>query len=123
MVEFFPLPRNLQQLTIRATVSLFPLVAETISLFISSIEHLVLDIDVSLRAHILTDVDFSPLAILGAASLSIPHIDLYVHTDSQPSALTHAQILPSLDKYEDIAKSIKDGVLVVHSEQTAPDCA
>jgi len=88
------------------------------------VKHLVLDIKVSLSATpVLSDVDFSPLIILGAASLSIPHIDLYVHTDIQPTEVTHGQISSSLDKYEDIAKPIKDGVLVIHSEETAPECA
>jgi hypothetical protein len=63
---------------------MLPSLADTINLFISSVKHLVLDIDVSLSgSFVLTDIDFSPLAVLGVASQSIPHIDLFVHTDRQ----------------------------------------
>jgi len=99
--------------------------AEVINLFISpsSLQHLVLDIKVGLSTLSgLTKVDFSPLAVLGAVSLSIPRIDLYIHTGTLPSALTRAQLILSLEDNEDIVRSIKQGKLVIHPEKTAPDC-
>jgi hypothetical protein len=106
--------------------SFLPAAAKTVN-FMSSSQHLVhLVLDLTIR-HISTSaelalLDFSPLEVLGAASLSIPQIDLYVHTDSLQPDLTHATLLPSLEVYEDVVRSMKDGVLVVHSEVTAPEC-
>jgi hypothetical protein len=98
-----------------------------VNLFMSSCRQLVhLAIDINIR-HISTPaelslVDFSPLSVLGAASLSIPQIDLYVHTGMVPPDLTLATLLRSLEVYEDIVRSMKEGVLVVRAEETAPDC-
>jgi len=102
--------------------SLLPSISETINLFISSVKHLVLDIQIFLASLDLTYIDFSPLAILGAASLSIPHIDLYVYTNGLAPAQTHAQLLSSLDKYEDIMRLIKEDILVIHPERSVPEC-
>jgi len=103
--------------------SCIPASAVAINIFISSPRHLVLDIDITLSTFCdLTLVDFSPLAILGAASLSIPRIDVYVHTGVLPSALTRAQLLSSLEDDENITRAMKEGVLVIHAEKTAPDC-
>ena len=88
----------------------------------SSLQHLVLDIDIILSTSVaLTKVDLSPLAVLGSASLSISRIDLYVHTQVLPPAVTYTQLLRSLSEYEEIVKLVKEGVLVIHSEKTAPD--
>ena len=129
--QVFPIPPNLQQLSICAAVCLpgehmpkcclsyLPAAAEAINSFISSprLGHLILDIDINLStfSHF-TKIDFSPLAVLGPASLSIPRIDLYVHTGIFPSALTRAQLLSSLGEYEDIVRSIEQGILVIHSD-------
>lgn len=69
----------------------------------------------------LANVNFSPLAVLGAASLSIPRIDLYAHTGKLPAEVIHARLLSSLEKCEDAARAIKEDVLVIHPEETAPD--
>jgi hypothetical protein len=109
------------------STSFLPAAAKAVNFFVSSSQHLVhLALDVTIR-HICTPaelalVDFSPLEVLGAASLSIPQIDLYVHTDILQPDLTHATLLSSLEVYEDVVRSTKDGVLVVHPEETAPDC-
>ena len=124
-----PIPSNLQTLTLRTAVnvgdtwvptrgnrSYLPATAEIINLFIPSLQHLILDIniDISRVDSNLAKVDFSPLAVLGTAVLSIPRIDLYVHTDILPSHVTLAQVLSSL---RDITRSIEEGVLIVHSEE------
>ena len=121
-----PIPPNLQTLTLRTAVivgdtprgnmSYLPATAEIINLFIPSLQHLILDIDIDI-SHVysnLAKVDFSPLAVLGTAVLSIPRIDLYVHTDILPSHVTLAQVLSSL---RDITRSIEEGVVIVHSEE------
>jgi hypothetical protein len=110
--------------TQRSYSSWLPAAAEMIKLFISSVQHLILDVDIDLRPSAFSgsiNVDFSPLSILGAASLSIPRIDLYVHTGLLPPAITRAQLLSSLGDNEDIVRSIKEGVLIIHAEKTAPD--
>ena len=57
--------------------SWLPAAAELIRRFIPHPpRHLLLDITFELIAD-LTDIDISPLAILEAASVTIPHIDLY----------------------------------------------
>jgi hypothetical protein len=134
--EISPIPANLKQLTIRTAVlvgyrlsnmpqywsSWLPAAAEMTKLFISSLQHLIVDVNLNYASSAdLTLVDFSPLAVLGAAALSIPRIDLYVHTNILPPELIRAQVLSSLEEYEDIARAIKDGVLVIHSEETTPD--
>ena len=88
--------------------------------FASSLQHLILEIDISLAGVTsnLVEVDFSPLAVLGTA---IPWIDLYVHTNILPSTVTLARLLSSLMDYDGIMRSIKEGKLVIHSEKTAPD--
>lgn len=102
--------------------SWLPSAARIIELFMSSLQHLVLDIDIILSTFVeLTKVDFSPLAVLGSASLSIPRIDLYVHTQVLPPAVTHTHLLRSLSEYEEVVRLVKEGVLVIHSEKTAPD--
>ena len=142
MTELSPIPPNLQQLTIRAPVlvenefdedyiftpkgcwSYLPAVADIINSFVPSPPpHLILDINIHLFdfSSNLANVDFSPLAVLGAAALSIPRIDLYIHTDILPSNVTLAQILSSLADYEDVMKSIDQGIVIIHSERTAPD--
>jgi hypothetical protein len=104
-------------------MSWLPTAAELVNIFISSsLQHLVLSVKIRiLNFSHFTQVDFSPLAVLGAAAQRIPRIDLYVHTDILPSALTRAQLLSSLEDYEDIIRSIKDGILVIHSEEIAPE--
>jgi hypothetical protein len=99
---------------------MLPAVAEIISPFFPSLQHLILDIklyQVYSSSANLTKIDFSPLASLGRASLSIPRIDLYVHTGILPSAVTRAQILSSMEDYEVDQR----WVLVIQSEETAPD--
>ncbi len=140
-MELSPIPPNLQQLTIRASVcmesefdedsyctpkrceSYLQASAEIIALFISPPQHLVLDINIHLFSisSNLANVDFSPLAALGTAAMSIPRIDLYVHTGILPSSATLAQLLSSLADYEDVMRSIEKGILIIHSEKTAPD--
>ena len=134
-------PPNLQQLTIRTGVDLeyendalkfhssyLPVTAKIINSFPSLSQHLVLDICIDLTGiqfsnlSYLPDIDFSPLAVLGAASLSIPRIDLYVHTSGLPTAVILARLMSSLEKYEGIMKSIEEGVMVIHSGMTAPAC-
>ena len=126
LTELFPVLPNLQELTLRATVLMemdrpnFSVAAKIINSFGSSLQHLILEIDISLTrvTSNLAEVDFSPLAVLGAA---IPWIDLYVHTNILPSTVTLARLLSSLMDYDGIMRSIKEGKLVVHSEKTAPD--
>ena len=80
--------------------------------------------DIMVTPSSLTRIDFSPLAALGAASQSISRIDLYVHTVYPPSPpVTHAQLMSSLEIYEDVARLIKAGVLVIYPEKIAPGCA
>jgi hypothetical protein len=132
--RLFPISQNLQQLTNRTAVyidyagdlsgkrylSYHPAAAEVINLFMSSLQHLVLDIDLHLLTFVdLTRVNFSPLAVLGAASLLIRRIDLYVRTGIFPPAVTRALLLSSLEDCKDIVRSIKEGILVIHSEKTA----
>jgi len=98
--------------------------AEAINLLISSprLGHLILDIDIGFPTFSRFDtVDFTPLAVLGPASLSIPRIDLYVHTAEFFSDIIHAQLLSFLGQYEDVMRSIKKDKLVIHSEKTAPN--
>ena len=133
------IPPNLQQLTIRTALdqqhddhdlpqyssSWLLAAGEIISQFVTSYppRHLALDINIDLSTFAeLASIDFSPLAVLGAASLSIPRIDLYVRTGVLPPALTRAQLLSSLEDYEGIVTSIKEGILVIHLEETSPDC-
>jgi len=135
------IPPNLQQLTIRTGVDLeyendalkfhssyLPVTAKIINFFSSLSQHLVLDICINLTGiqfsnlSNLPDIDFSPLAVLGAASLSIPRIDLYVHTCGLPTAVILGRLMSSLEKYEGIMKAIEEGVVVIHSGMTAPAC-
>jgi hypothetical protein len=131
VLELSPIPPDLRHLTIRTMAALryssgmeycqswLPAAVGAIKLFTPSLQHLVLDIDVCEVStfSVLTEVDFSPL--FGVASLLIPRIDLYIHTGVFPSALTRAQPLLSLEDDEDAVRSIKEGVLVIHSEKTA----
>jgi len=135
--KFFSAPFDIQHLTIRTAVlpmynkeiqtwtdwtTWLPAAAEAISQCISLTQHLTLSINIGLRTYSdLAEIDFSPLAILGSASLSIPHIDLYVHTGILPSALTRAELISLLEDYEDIIRSINEGVLVIHSEKRIPE--
>ena len=141
MKDISPVPPNLQQLTIRAPVlveneideegiftpkrcwSYLPAIRDIINSFIPPPKHLVLDINLHLFdfSSNLANVDFSPLSVLGAAALSIPHIDMYVHTDTLPSEVTFAQLLASLADHEDVMRAIDKGILIIHSERTAPD--
>ena len=130
-----PVLPNLEQLTIRIREnrgngpglyypSWLPVVPEVVNSFISSLRHLSIDIRPShINVSSPLQIDFSPLAVLAATSGSIPQIDLYVHTDVLPAPVTRAHVLSSLEVYEDIARLIKKGVLGIHSEKTAPDCA
>ena len=131
---------NLQGLTVRAPVlvenqmdedgtftpkrcwSYLPAIGEIINLFMPPPQHLILDIKIHLFdfSSNLANVDFSPLEILGAAALSIPRIDMYVHTDIVPSDVTTAQLLSWLVDYPDVMRSIEKGILIIHSERTAP---
>ena len=106
-----------------STESYFQAAAKIINAFRFPLQHLILDIDVFLCGFPsnFTKVDFSSLAVLGPASLLCPRIDLYIHTDILPDTATLAQLLSSLEDYEDIMRSIKEGILVIHSEKTAPD--
>jgi len=140
-MELSPIPPNLQQLIIRASVcmeseldedscwtpkrceSYLQASAEIISLFVSPPQHLVLDINIHLFSisSNLANVDFSPLAALGPAAMSIPRIDLYVHTGILSASATLAQIMSALADYEDIIRSVEKGILIIHSEKSAPD--
>ena len=106
-------------LTRKGTKSYLPATAEIINLFVSSLQHLILDINIDIYHTYsnLAKVDFSPLTVLGAAALSIPHIDLYVHINILPSHVTLAQLLFSLEDCEDITRSINEGILITHSEE------
>lgn len=118
---------NLEQLTIRTMVrgptwhhndmSCLPSVVKVVNLFLSSLRHLAIDFNIY---HLSLD-DFSPLAALGAAFRSIPHVDLYFYHEPLDSPVPRAQILSLLESNEDIARSITMGVLVIHWEQVAPD--
>jgi len=136
-----PIPPNLQQLTICAPVlivnefdedgictpkgcwSYLPAVADIVNSFVPSPQHLIVDINIHLFdfSFNLANIDFSPLAALGAAALSIPRVDLYVHTDVLPSSVTFSQLLSSLADYEDVLGSLTEGILIIHPERTAPD--
>jgi len=131
--ELTPTPTNLEQLTIRTGVlmdsrlpsqfpsSWLPATAKIITLLISSLRHLILDIDLFMCPDF-AKVDFSPLAILGVASRSIPRIDLYIHSDMLlASGPAPAEFLSLLGNDEDVERAIKDGVMVIHSGKTAPD--
>ena len=137
--KLFSVPPNLQQLTIRAPVdvendyrdntpitstSYFLAAATIMNFIVSPLQHLILNIDIYLRGipSNLNKVDFSPLAVLGSASLSIARIDLYIHTGVLPHTVTLAQLLSSLEDYEDTMRSIKEGILVIHSEKIPPGC-
>ena len=131
--KLFSAPLDIQHLIIRTAVlpvdnkeilpwtdwtTSLPFAAEAISQFISSTQYLTIIVNIGLRTYSdLDEIDLSPLAILGSASLSIPHIDLYVDTGILPSALTRAELICSLEEYEDIIRSINEGVLVIHSEK------
>ena len=52
--------------------------------------------------------------------MSIPRIDLYVHTGILPSDVTTAQLLSWLADKEDVMRSIEKGILFIHPERTAP---
>ena len=94
-------------------ISHLPAASKVINTFASSVRG-------RFPAH-LALINFSPLAVLGAASLSIPQIKLYIHTDTLPPDVTLAQLLSSLAGYEDVMKLIEDRKLVIHPEVTAPD--
>jgi hypothetical protein len=98
--------------------------AEIINFFNPSLQHLVLDINIDPRFRDLPEIDFSPLAPLGAASefVSIPHIDLYVRTGILLPDLTQAELLSSLGVSEDVVKLIREGILIIHPEMAAPEC-
>ena len=100
--------------------SFLPAAAQIIHSFVTSLQHLILQIDISLArtAPDLTAVDLSPLAVLGA---TIPRIDLYVHTDTLSSVVTLDRLMSFLAGYDDIMRSIKEDRLVIHSEETAPE--
>ena len=135
--KLFSAPLDVQHLIIRTAVlpvdnkkdlswtdwtTSLPLAAEAISQFISSTQYLTISVNIGLRTYSdLAQIDLSPLGILGSASLSIPHIDLYVYTGISPSALTRAELILSLENYEDIIKSINEGVLVIHLEKRIPE--
>jgi len=134
------IPPNLQELIIRAPVlidnefdddlvstpkqcwSYLPAVADIVLSLIPPPQSLIIDIKIHLFdfSSNLANVDFSPLAALGTAALSISQIDLYVHTDNLPPAVTHAQILSSLMEYEDVTGSIMEGTIKIHAERAAP---
>ncbi len=103
--------------------SYLPAAIKVINAFASSVRHLIIEIDLGVGRlpSYLALVDFSPLAVLGDASLSIPRIDLYVHTDVLPPAVTLAPLMSSLAAYDDVMKLIEEGKLVIHPEETAPD--
>jgi len=101
--------------------------AEIINSFLSIPQHLVLDIGINLTQFSnsecnLPEIDFSPLAVLGAASLSIPRIDIYVHSGCMLSTVRFAQLISSLEKCEGIMKLVEEGVVVIHSQMRAPVC-
>jgi hypothetical protein len=101
-----------------------PPAAEAISQFTSSAstQHLTISVNIGLRTPSdLAEIDLSPLKILRSACLSIPHVDLYVHTGILPSALTRDEIFLSLEDKEDILRSIDEGVLVIHLEKRIPE--
>jgi len=114
--EDFMIPKNYE--------SYLPAAADIIKSFVvSPPRRLILDINVHLFeiSSNLATVDFSPLTVLGTAALSIPRIDLYVHTGILPSDDTFAQLLASLADSDDIMRAIEKGVLNIQSEATAPD--
>jgi hypothetical protein len=131
--KLFSAPLDIQHLIIRTAVlpvyynnvppwtdwtTSLPLAAEAVSQFISSTQHLTISVNIGLRTcSDLAEIDLSPLATLGSASLSIPHIDLYVHTGILSSARTLAELTLLLEDHEDIMRSINQGVLVIHSEK------
>ena len=75
------------------------------------------DINIRIPLHELSQIDISPLEVLGADFLSTRRTDLYVHG----FVFAQAQFLSSLEKYEDINKAIEQGRLFVHMGATAPE--
>ena len=95
--------------------------AEVVTQFLSSPRRIILDIDIDISTFAdVTRVDFSPLTVLGAASLLIPRINLYVHAGIM-AAITSAQLMPWLEAYEDIMRPAEAGVLVIHPGMSAPE--
>lgn len=102
--------------------SFLPAASKVINTFAPSVRHLIIEIDVwpSRKASNLDYFDFSPLAVLGPASQLIPQIDLYIHTDNFIPSVTLAQLLSAMEAYDDITRSIEEGILVIYPENTAP---
>jgi len=130
-LELSPVPPNIQRLTIRTEIlachrwclSNLPAAAEVVNQIVLPPGDLILDIDITLYSDLsdLTTIDISPLSVLGAASLSIARINLYVHTGILQPAITRAQLTSMLEIYEDILRAVKAGVLVIHPGKNAPD--
>jgi hypothetical protein len=87
--------------------------------------HLVLDI-IFVEIADLTNIDISPLAILEAASVSIPRIDLYASTHKPISIprllvipITDARLMSALERYTEVVKLINEGKIAIHVEKTA----
>ena len=135
MPELSPVPPNLRQLSLY--VAVYPdetehvhlpkvgmsfLLAAAINTFASSVRHLIIELEIwpSHSSSNLDYFDFSPLAVLGPASQLIPRIDMYFQTDKFQPNDTLARLLSALAAYDDITRSIEDGILVIHPEKTAP---
>ena len=78
----------------------------------SSLQHITIEILVNSYGvwHL---IDFSPLTMLAEASAPFHHIDLYI-------MVPFVEIYPKLARYEGLKKLIKQGILIIHAEQTAP---
>jgi hypothetical protein len=141
---FSPLPTNLQQLTIRIAIefvfgpnhspipdlcqSWLPPAAGLIHQFIPHHpQHLVLEIKFGNAAN-LTNIDISPLAVLEAASVSIPRIDLYAFAwnpiavpRSPAIPITNVRLMSVLkSQCPGVVKLINEGKIAVHSQKTVP---
>ena len=110
--------RDLQHLTIRAHTrpehprERLSTAAKILKTASSSLQHLTIEILVESDSdwHM---IDFSPLTMLAEASAPFHHIDLYTKAP-------FVNIYPKLARYEGLKKLIKEGILIIHAEQTAP---
>jgi len=77
----------------------------------SSLQHITIEINDDYGLW--HSIDFSFLAAL-AESASFPHIDLYIKD------ITHGKVVEKLVHYDGLRKWIEQGVVVIHTDVTAP---
>jgi len=93
-------------------VSCLPTAAKILTTASSSLQHLTIEILVESNP-VWHRLDFSPLTMLAEASSPFHHIDLY-------TKVPFVKIYPKLARDEGLKKLIKEGILIIHAEQTAP---